>query len=147
VNYLIDTHIVSELSKGEACDRQVERWYKYIADDSVYLSVLVLGELRKGADLARPRDPAKAYSLDAWIAALTQSFRERILPIDRAVAEEWGRLNAIRPLPLIGSLLGATANVHAMTLVTRNVADLRGTGVELLNPFEPPKRGGGADEP
>ena len=136
MSYLIDTNVVSELYKGNACDRHVAHWYRSISEDSISLSVLVLGELRKGANLARARDAAKARRLDAWIAAVENAFRERIFPIDRAIAEEWGRLNAVRPLPVIDSLLGATANVHGLTLVTRNVRDLHGTGVKLLNPFD-----------
>jgi hypothetical protein len=102
----------------------------------LHLSVLVIGEGRKGVDRLRSRDAARARALERWLDGIAQSYGNRIIPIDRAVAEEWGRLNGPRPLPVIDSLLGATANVHGMTLVTRHVRDLAGTGVKLLNPFE-----------
>jgi toxin FitB len=136
VNYLIDTNIISEVRKGQRCDPKVASWYEKIEDASLYLSVLVIGEIRKGIESVRPRDNAKDNAIENWLVAVDKAFGERILPIDRAVATEWGRLNANRPLPVIDGLLAATAKIHRMTLVTRNTADIADLGVHILNPFE-----------
>jgi predicted nucleic acid-binding protein len=137
VNYLIDTNIISEVRKGKRCDPNVASWYEKIEDASLYLSVLVIGEIRKGIERVRLTDNAQANAIENWLVAVDKAFGERILPVDRAVANEWGRLNARRPLPVIDVLLAATAKIHHMTLVTRNTADIADLGVHILNPFEP----------
>ena len=136
MNYLIDTNIISEVRKGKRCDANVARWYEKIDDASLYLSVLVIGEIRKGIERVRPNDNAQASAIENWLVAVDETFGERILPVDRAVANEWGRLNAMRPLPVIDGLLAATAKIHRMTMVTRNTADIADLGVRILNPFE-----------
>ena len=136
MNYLIDTNIISEVRKGPRCDPNVASWYEKIEDASLYLSVLVIGEIRKGIERIRPKDNAQANAIEKWLQAVDKAFGERILPVDRAVANEWGRLNASRPLPVIDGLLAATAKTHRMTLVTRNTADIAGLDVYILNPFE-----------
>ena len=136
MNYLIDTNIISEVRKGRRCDPNVANWYEKIADASLYLSVLVIGEIRQGIERTRPKDNAQANAIENWLAAVDEAFGERILPVDRAVANEWGRLNARRPLPVIDGLLAATVKIHRMTLVTRNTADIADLGVPVLNPFE-----------
>jgi predicted nucleic acid-binding protein len=136
VNYLIDTNIISEVRKGRRCDPNVARWYEKIEDASLYLSVLVIGEIRKGIEKIRPKDDAQADAIENWLVAVDKAFGERILPVDRAVANEWGRLNANRPVPVIDGLLAATAKIHRMTLVTRNTTDIDDLGVHILNPFE-----------
>jgi len=136
VNYLIVTNIISEVRKGAQCDVNVARWYESIADESLYLSALVFGEIRKGIEGCRTRDPAQARALEKWLAAVNKAFGERILPIESAVAEEWGHMAARRPLSVVDGLLAATAKVHGMTLVTRNIRNVTGLGVGILNPFE-----------
>jgi toxin FitB len=136
VNYLIDTNVISEVRKGARCDPNVASWYETIEDASLYLSVLVIGEIRKGIERVRPKDNVQANAIEKWLVAVDKAFGERILPIDRAVADEWGRLNASRPLPVIDSLLAATAKIHHMTLVTRNSVDIADLDVHILNPFE-----------
>jgi predicted nucleic acid-binding protein len=136
VNYLIDTNIISEVRKGRRCDPNVASWYEKIEDASLYLSVLVIGEIRKGIERVRLTDNAQANAIENWLVAVNKAFGERILPVDRAVANEWGRLNASRPLPVIDGLLAATAKIHRMTLVTRNTADIADLGVHILNPFK-----------
>ena len=136
MNYLIDTNIISEVRKGPRCDPHVAKWYDNIDDASLYLSVLVIGEIRRGVEQVRPTDAAKANALEQWLLAVGRAFGERILPVDRDVADEWGRLNAGRRLPVIDSLLAATAKIHRMTLVTRNTADIADLTVLMLNPFE-----------
>ena len=138
MSYLIDTNIISEVRRGERCDRHVAAWFASINDDDIYLSVLVLGEIRKGIERARRTDAAQARALEKWLSTLKQSYGERILPIDQLVADEWGSMSAIRPLPSVDALLAATAKIHGMTLATRNVADVAGLGADVLNPFEPP---------
>ena len=139
MNYLVDTNIVSEIRKGPRADRNVAAWYAAAPDESLYLSVLVLGEIRRGIERIRPRDAAQAAALEKWLAAIRRGYGERVLPIDIPVAEEWGRMAAARPLSVIDGLLAATAKVHGLTLVTRNVTDMRGLGAMLLNPFEATK--------
>jgi toxin FitB len=135
--YLVDTNVVSELRKGERCDPGVRSWISEIPKGAIFLSVLTLGEIRKGIELIRRRDAPAAASLEAWFRELAEAHDERIIPVNRAVAEEWGRLNSPDPLPVIDGLLAATAKVHGFTLVTRNVKDIDRTGVACVNPFDP----------
>ena len=109
--------------------------------------MLVLGELRRGIEGLRLRDPSGAAALEQGLARLHVSFAERVLDIDGAVADRWGRLNVADPVPTVDGLLAATALVHGLVLVTRNVHDVHRTGVELLNPFSPSGRGGRARRP
>lgn len=136
MNYLIETDIIPEVRKASKCDPNVASWYEKIEDSNLYLSVLVIGEIRKGIERVRRKDKAQANAIESWLAAVDKTFGERILPIDRTVANEWGRLDASRPLPVIDGLVAATAKIHRMTLVTRNTADLVGLDVHILNPFE-----------
>ena len=136
MSFLIDTNIVSEIRKRNRCDPAVAAWWAGVAEDELRISVLVLGELRKGVELARRRDPQKARALETWLRDLVSGFGDRIIPVDAAVAEEWGRIAAIRPVPAIDALLAATAKTNGLTLVTRNAADVTGLDVEVLNPFE-----------
>ena len=137
MNYLIDTNIISEVRKGDRCDPRVAVWYASIDDADIYLSVLVLGEIRKGVERARPNDPARARALETWLSAVRESFADRVLPIDPAIADEWGRMSAGRPVSTVDALLAATAKVHRLTLVTRNVTDVADLGADVLNPFKP----------
>jgi len=136
VNYLIDTNIISEVRKGARCDAHVSAWYASIADEELFLSTLVLGEIRKGVELARPRDTAKAAALERWLREVEVAFDGRVLGIDNAVSDQWGRMSAIRPVPVIDGLLAATALTNGLTLVTRNDGDVAGLGATVLNPFK-----------
>lgn len=136
MSFLIDTNIVSEVRKGDRCDPAVAAWWAGVAEDDLWLSALVLGEIRKGVELARRHDPRKAEALESWLADVVAGFGDRVLSVDTAVAEEWGRMNAIRPVPVIDALLAATARINGLTLVTRNEADMAGLDVDVLNPFE-----------
>jgi predicted nucleic acid-binding protein len=136
VSFLIDTNVISEVRKGRRCDPAVATWYEAVDEADLDLSVLVTGEIRRGVELARRRDPTKAAALDAWLVEIVSAFGDRILPIDQAVTDEWGRMAARRPIPVIDGLLAATASVHQMTLVTRNDADVADLGAEVLNPFK-----------
>ena len=133
---LIDTNVISEVRRGTRCDANVAAWYELIEDSDLYLSVLVLGEIRRGVERARPNEPAKALALESWLMQVGRDFAGRIIGIDQAIADEWGRMSAKRSGHSIDTLLAATAKVHGMTLVTRNVADVAGLGADVLNPFE-----------
>ncbi|HEX7245606.1 MAG TPA: type II toxin-antitoxin system VapC family toxin [Solirubrobacterales bacterium] len=133
--YLIDTNVISELRKGRRANQNVVAWFNELADEDVFLSVLTLGEIRKGIESIRRRDSVAAGALESWLNRIADAHRDRILGIDRATAEEWGRLNAPDPLPVIDGLLAAAAKVAGLTLATRNVADVRRAGVSCVNPF------------
>ena len=135
MKYLIDTNVLSEVRKGPRCNDAVAAWWSGIADDEMFLSVLTIGEIRKGIEKARGRDVPFALALEAWLLRVLKSYRDRILVIDLEVVEEWGRLNVPDPLPIIDGLITATAKVHSLTLVTRNTSDFVRTGVHSLNPF------------
>jgi len=135
VSWLVDTNVISELRKGPKTNRSVAAWWDGVADEEIYLSVLTIGEFRRGIESVRRRDAAGASSLDRWLSRLVRDQEDRILGIDVAIADLWGRLNVPDPLPVIDGLLAATAIVHGLTLVTRNVADVERTGVALLNPW------------
>lgn len=135
MSFLIDTNVISEVRKGPRCDSSVAAWYAGVDDTQLYLSVIMLGEIGRGAERLRPRDAARAGEIDQWLDAVNVAFAGRILPIDAAVAGEWGRMSAARSIPVIDCLLAATAKIHTLTLVTRNVRDVAGLGARLLNPF------------
>lgn len=136
MSYLIDTNIISEVRKGARCDARVSAWYASIADEDLFLSTLVLGEIRKCVELARPRDAGRALALERWLGDVEAAFNGRVLGIDNAVSDQWGRMSAIRPLPVIDGLLAATALTHGLTLVTRNDRDVAGLGAMVFNPFK-----------
>ena len=136
MSYLLDTHVVSELRKRERCDPCVSAWYSTTAGAEKFLSVLTIGEIRRGIEGIRRRDTSSARALDVWLAKLLADYAARILTVNQPIADEWGRLNVPDPLPVIDGLLAATAMVHGLTLVTRNVDDVKRTGVRCLNPFE-----------
>jgi predicted nucleic acid-binding protein len=136
VSYLVNTNIISEVRKGDRANQQVVIWWPGIDTDDTWVSVLVVGENRKGIERARRRDPAKAKALSLWLDELNNYFSHRILLVDETVAQTWGRLNGPYPLPVIDSLLATTALVHGLTLVTRNARDVENTGVAVLNPWQ-----------
>lgn len=134
MTYLVDTNVVSELRKRKPSPTVVS-WRDSVSSDELYLSVLVVGEVRHGIERLRRRDREQAVGLERWLDTVKQEFDDRILPVTTAVAEAWGRLNTPDPLPLIDGLLAATALTHGLTLVTRDTARLEQTGIPLLNPW------------
>jgi len=136
VKYLVDTNVISEIRKGARGNPGVVAWYATVTDEDLCLSVLVLGEIRKGVELKRRRDPAQADLLEAWLDQIKIAFGDRALPVDATIIEAWGRMAARRSAPVVDGLLAATAKVHALTLVTRNEADVADLGARILNPFD-----------
>ena len=134
MSYLLDTNVVSEVRKPQA-NPHVRAWFASVPGESLYLSVLTVGEIRRGMEQLRRRDPAQAAVFEAWLASLRQHYADRLLPVTTEIAEEWGRLNVPDPLPTGDGLLAATARVRGLVLVTRNTADLARTGIRVLNPF------------
>ncbi len=135
MSYLLDTNVLSELRRKQP-DARVRHWFTQRPAGTLYLSVLTLGEIRKGVEALA--DPARRLPLLDWLeTALPAFFAGRILPIDAAVADRWGRLvaQAGRPLPAIDSLLAATAAQHGLILVTRNGRDVQGMGVQVIDPW------------
>jgi predicted nucleic acid-binding protein len=135
VSYLLDTNVVSEVRKPNP-NAGVAAWFNEADSADLYLSVLVVGEIRQGIErLRRRRDRKQAALFERWLAVLKQEFAQRLLPISANVAERWGRLNAAQPLPVIDGLLAATALEHDLTLVTRETDTLAVSGARLLNPW------------
>ena len=135
MSFLLDTNVVSE-ARRPAGHPGVRAWLGSVPAADLFVSVLVVGELHRGVEQLRRRDAPQAAALEAWLLRLVADYRDRVLPVTAAVADEWGRLNAPDPLPVVDGLLAATARVHGLVLVTRNTADFARTGVRLLNPFD-----------
>ena len=136
MDFLPDTNVFSELRRRTP-DKNVLDWFATTRAGQLHLSVLVIGEIRQGIGRLERRDAVQGGRLDEWLDRLLSTYADRILPITTDIAQEWGRLNVPDPVAPIDGLLAATAKVHGMTLVTRNIADVKRTGVALLNPFDP----------
>ncbi len=132
--YLLDTNVISETRKTRA-DSGVIAFLSAADAMGLFLSVLTLGELRRGVAVKRRSDPVAASQLGAWVDGIETSFADRVLPVDTATATWWGEFSAGRSLPVIDSLIAATAHSHGLTLVTRNTRDVESTGVPLLDPW------------
>ncbi len=134
LEYLLDTNLVSETRKKRA-DAGVIAFLQATDASSLYVSVLTLGELRKGVAKKMREDEFEAGRLAEWVDGLEYSFADRILGVDAATARRWGDWSSERPRPVVDTLLAATAVLHGMTLVTRNIRDVRGLPVKQLNPW------------
>jgi toxin FitB len=130
--YLVDTNVVSEARRGS---RQAVAWLRSVRPESVYLSALTLGEIMRGVALRRKSDPQTATRLTEWLEQLRQDHSDRILPVTDRIALEWGRIAALRPRGDIDGLIAATAIVHDLILVTRNVRDFEDIVVSVINPW------------
>jgi hypothetical protein len=135
VIYLLDTNVLSETRKREP-EAAVADWITATPPDRLHVSVLTLGEIEQGIGRIRGRgDRNQASALERWLRDVQTGFEDRILPVTLAVAAAWGRQQYARPLPVIDALIAATARVHDLTVVTRNVKDFELAGVQVLNPF------------
>lgn len=138
MSFLLDTNIVSE-ARRRTQNPGFARWWGGVSSSRLYLSALTVGEIERGITKLRhrgERDRERAEALADWLAGLTAQFSERILPVTAEIAAEWGRQYAPRKVPSIDGLIAATARVHELTLVTRNLADMAGLGAQVHNPFD-----------
>lgn len=133
--YLLDTCVLSELRKPKA-HPGVTAWMAGIQPEEAFLSVLTLGEIRRGIELRRAKDQAVARALERWLLGLEAHYADRILPVTAVIADRWGRLSPNQPLPVTDGLIAATALEHKLTVVTRNTDDFARSGVSLFDPFE-----------
>ncbi|MGD9478077.1 type II toxin-antitoxin system VapC family toxin [Shinella sp. G-2] len=131
--YLLDTNILSEARRGTP---QAVNWLRSADAGRLYLSVITLGEIMRGIALKQRADPQAAAHLSAWLGRLRQDHATRILPVTDRIAVEWGRLSALRPRGGADGLIAATAIVHELIVVTRNIADFADTGAACLNPWD-----------
>lgn len=135
MTFLLDTNVISELRRRRP-DAKVVLWLKRVDPSALWISVLTLGEIAKGAAQQAARDRAQAAIYYEWLAVVRLNYADRTIEIDADIADAWGRLAAKRPLPVIDGLLAATALVRGLTLVTRNVSDVADLGIPVLNPWE-----------
>jgi predicted nucleic acid-binding protein len=117
----------------------VRQWFEDVADEELFISVLVLGEIRNGIERIRLRDPAQARALEKWLRLIATQFADRLLPVDEKVADQWGRLGLQQPIPVLDGYLAATALVHGLTVISRDEAGFRKAGVSVVNPFSESK--------
>jgi hypothetical protein len=137
--YLLDTNIISELRKRDRANPGIINFFSQVAEQEAisYLSVITIGELRRGVDIIQYRgDFSQAKSLETWLQNILDSYAENILDFGQEEAQIWGRLRVPHPENALDKQIAATALVYDLTLVTRNVKDFAATGVTLLNPFE-----------
>jgi predicted nucleic acid-binding protein len=139
VTYLLDTNVVSEIRKRRP-DPHVLAWWDRVKSADIFLSALTIGEIRLGVERLRRKDRAQAERLARWLDDLQTAYADHIVAVDAHIVEEWGRMNVPDPLPVIDGLLAATARVRGWILVTRNVDDVAGRDVAVINPFEPAGR-------
>ncbi len=134
--FLLDTHIVSELRKPRPLGGVVA-WLNTLADEQLHLSAVTLGEIQAGIELTREQDPAKAHEIAAWLDQVAQAYN--VLPMDAATFRAWARLMHRRSNTLYeDAMIAATAQVHGLTVATRNVADFQALGLAVFNPVAAP---------
>jgi toxin FitB len=133
--FLLDTNVLSELRRAERANAGVRRWFAETSSNSLFLSVLTLGEIRTGVEKKRLTDPMQAAVLDTWLRQSALLFKNHLLPVTREIADRWGRIAPGKTVPDVDGLIAATALEHELVVVTRNVRDFRLTGAQTLNPF------------
>ncbi len=139
MNYLLDTCVVSELIKKKP-ERTVVDWIKSKDEMTLFLSVLTIGELQKG--ITKLDDSRKKQRLIGWLESdLVKRFEKRILPVSEAIAIKWGEIQGIaeqsgKKMPVIDSLIAATGITHDLQVITRNIIDMKVSGVNLFNPWD-----------
>lgn len=137
--YLVDTNVISELRKKHKANKGVKRFFKdaAIKEKKLYLSVITIGELRRGVELIKYRNDVKqALQLERWLDTIASDYSNNILDFTEVEAQVWGRLRVPHHEHSIDKQIAATALTNSLTVVTRNTDDFAGTGVDLLNPFE-----------
>lgn len=131
--YLVDTNVISEARRGSV---PAIAWLRSVDPLSVHLSTLTLGEIMRGIALKQKTDPKAAGHLTEWLRKLRHDHADRILPVTDPISVEWGRIAAIRPCGDIDGLIAATAIVHDLILVTRNVRGFEDTGASVIDPWD-----------
>jgi predicted nucleic acid-binding protein len=137
--YLIDTNVISEIRKRGGADAGVREFFNRATKEQIglYLSVITIGELRRGVDLMRHRgDVKQAAQLEGWLNSILASFANHILSVGNDVAQTWGRLRVPHAEHSLDKLIAATALIYNLTVVTRNTDDFAGTGARVMNPFD-----------
>ena len=134
--FLLDINILSELRKGARCDPNVSQWAAKESAQAHCISVLSLGEIRKGIELLRKTSPEKCIPLENWLQKLHLDYANCTIAITTEISERWGALSSQRSLPVIDALLAATAFEFGLTLATRNTTDFDGLGISIVNPFQ-----------
>lgn len=134
MSYLLDTNVLSELRRGRKCDTRVRAWARSASREQHFISVLSLGEIRKGIESLRRKSPDRCPPFENWLDRLIADYEETILSISEEVADRWGRLNAERSQPVIDSLIAATALEYDLTVATRNTGDFPAE-VKMVNPW------------
>lgn len=132
MKYVLDTNVVSAARKHS---EPVARWLAGKSPGDLFISVLTLGEIARGAEVKRRKDPLAAGYIDAWLEKTRRAFAARTLPVTEAIAEEWGRLSALRMRGDVDGLIAATAIVHGCAVVTRNVADFADLELDVIDPW------------
>jgi predicted nucleic acid-binding protein len=136
--YLIDTDVVSELRKKDRADPGVRAFFARVEAEQapVYLSVVTIGEVRRGIEIIRHRgDKSQAEQLESWLQKILDDYEDCILAFDVESSQMWGRLRVPHPDNALDKQIAATALIHGLTVVTRNERHYRGSGVGVLNPF------------
>jgi toxin FitB len=131
--YLLDINVVSELRRPRP-HGAILAWLRDVSDAEIHLAAVTIGELQAGIEMAREQNPAKAAEIESWLEQVSQTFN--VLPMDAGIFRVWARLMHRRSNDLIeDAMIAATATVHHLTVVTRNVRDFDRLGVKTLNPF------------
>ncbi len=136
--YLLDTNVISEIRKKQKTNRGVRQFFKRVIakDERVFVSVITIGELRRGIELIRHRgDTRQANQLEKWFGIVIDEYQDNLLALDEETAQVWGKLRSPNPENALDKLIAATALIHGLTIVTRNEKDFAKTGVKVLNPF------------
>jgi len=134
--FLIDTNVICEIRKGARANSAVRAWFFHHAAQAHYLSVLTVGEIRRGVEQIRAKDPAQGRVFDRSLTEIVAIFEGRILEIGPNESEIWGRLCPQERMPDVDGLMAATAISHDLVVVTRNIRDFVRSGIEVVNPWE-----------
>lgn len=138
--YLVDTDVISESRKGDGANAGVREFFRKASldDEPLYISAITIGELRRGVEKLRHRgDMDQANRLERWLLRIVDDYSDAILSFDEEIAQIWGRLRVPHPENPLDKQIAATAMIHDLTVVTRNVADFNSAGVRVLDPFLP----------
>jgi predicted nucleic acid-binding protein len=135
MNVLVDTNVISELKRGRSAAPHVVAWFAALSPESIFTSVIVLGEIRRGIELVARRDKPRAEALEQWYELVRERLGNRVLAVDEPIMKVWARISVPDMLPAYDGLIAATALVHGLTIATRNADDFRRTGAHVVNPW------------